>query len=275
MISELQQSDFHKCLRILNEEGQLEAKAIIAGVNPGRVFVDDTSIPKSGLIWLGNNDGFIFIGDENNEHFNKEINAFIDNVITPEAKKIGLQWFEGVGNHQRWNSQIESLFEHRKLGSWPQKVYMLHKEDYKPERELVLEQGYVVQKMDKALYENKNGLIKNIEFLHAKITEFWLSPEHFFNEGIGYCIIFNNEIVSVCFSGFVVDNIHCIDIETLEAHQGKKLAQLIAHHFVQDCLEHNRIPYWDCMEGNKPSVAVAENVGFCNTFNYKGYEFLF
>ncbi|WP_062049334.1 GNAT family N-acetyltransferase [Bacillus sp. JCM 19034] len=273
MISELKQSDFHKCTGIINEQGQLEAKAIITGVNPGRIFVDNTITPKSGLIWLGNNDGFIFIGDESNERFNKEINTFIDHVIKPEAKKVGLQWFEGVGNHHKWNNTIELLFKDRKLGSWLQRVYMLEKENYKPERESLLEEGYTVHKMTKSLYENNNSTIKNIEFLHSKVLEFWSSPERFFNEGIGYCIVSNNEIVSVCFSGFVFENIHCIDIETLEGHQGKKLAQTIAHSFVKECFENNMVPYWDCMEVNKPSIAVAGNLGFYHTFNYVGYEF--
>ncbi len=70
MISELKNNEFYKCRELLNEQGQLEAKAVIEGVNPGRVFVDDTNSPTSGLIWLGNNDGFIFIGDEKNEDFN-------------------------------------------------------------------------------------------------------------------------------------------------------------------------------------------------------------
>ncbi|WP_408057173.1 GNAT family N-acetyltransferase [Ureibacillus acetophenoni] len=40
-------------------------------------------------------------------------------------------------------------------------------------------------------------------------------------------------------------------------------------------LERGMFPYRDCMEGNKPSVAVAEKIGFKNVFNYVGYEFQF
>lgn len=179
MITELQQSDFHKCASILNEQGQIEAKAIIAGINPGRVFVDDVSTPTTGLIWLGNNDGFIFIGDENNEQFNQEINAFLDDVIAPEAKEVGLACFEGVGNHEEWNPMIESLLAQREVGSWLQRVYILQEEDYQPNLEPLLAQGYTIHKMDEVLYNNK--AMKNIEFLHAKIDEFWSSPQHFFN----------------------------------------------------------------------------------------------
>ncbi|AAP26991.1 MULTISPECIES: GNAT family N-acetyltransferase [Bacillus] len=274
MISELSKNDFYKCSSLINERGQLEVKAVIAGVNPGRIFVDNISSPNSGLIWLGNNDGFFFIGNAENEEFNKEMKHLINNVIKPEAKKVGLNCFEGIGNHSKWNKTIERIFQHRNLKSWNQRVYTLRKEDYENHHESKIEQGYTVLKMDKALYEN-NNTFKNIDFLQSKILEFWSSPDHFFNEGIGYCIVYDDLIVSVCFSGFVFENIHCIDIETIEEHQGKKLAQKITHSFVKDCLENNITPYWDCMELNKPSVAVVENVGFINVCNYVGYYFLF
>ncbi|HGH7174132.1 TPA: GNAT family N-acetyltransferase [Bacillus wiedmannii] len=275
MISELNKTDFYKCNSLVNEKGQLEVKAVIAGVNPGRIFVDNIYSPNSGLIWLGNNDGFFFIGSAENQKFNNEMNSFIDNVIEPEARKAGLNCFEAIGNHSKWNKAIEKIFQHRKLKSWNQRVYTLKREDYEDHYGPKIEEGYTVLKMSKALYENKGHVLKNIEFLQSKILEFWSAPDGFFNEGIGYCIVFDNMIVSVCFSGFVFENIHCIDIETIEGHQGRKLAQRIAHSFVKECLENNIIPYWDCMDLNKSSVAVVENVGFSNVFNYVGYYFPF
>ncbi|MBJ8105929.1 MULTISPECIES: GNAT family N-acetyltransferase [Bacillus cereus group] len=275
MISELNKNDFYKCTGLVNEKGQLEVKAVIAGVNPGRIFVDNIYSPNSGLIWLGNNDGFFFIGSAENEKFNKEINSFINNVIEPEARKVELNCFEGIGNHSKWNKTIEKIFQHRKLKSWNQRVYTIKKEDYEDKYEPKIELGYTVLKISKSLYENHENSLKNIEFLKSKILEFWSSPDEFFTEGIGYCITYDNMIISVCFSGFVFENIHCIDIETIEGHQGRKLAQKITHSFVRECLENNIIPYWDCMELNKPSVAVVENVGFANVFNYVGYYFPF
>ncbi|WP_338260131.1 GNAT family N-acetyltransferase, partial [Bacillus anthracis] len=116
-------------------------KAVIAGVNPGRIFVDNISSPNSGLIWLGNNDGFFFIGNAENEEFNKEMKHLINNVIKPEAKKVGLNCFEGIGNHSKWNKTIERIFQHRNLKSWNQRVYTLRKEDYENHHESKIEQG--------------------------------------------------------------------------------------------------------------------------------------
>lgn len=125
MISELKPSEFYKCKDLLYEYGQIEAKAIVEAVNPGRIFVDDIDSPKTGIIWLGNNDGFIFFGDERNDSFNSTINLYINEVIAPDAKKVGLTWFEGIGNHNKWNATIEVLFNKRELGSWNQRVYTL------------------------------------------------------------------------------------------------------------------------------------------------------
>ncbi|RHW32313.1 GNAT family N-acetyltransferase [Oceanobacillus profundus] len=273
MISELNKDEFYKCKYLLSDQGLLEARAVIEGINPGRVFVDDMETPTCGLIWLGNNDGFIFIGNEKNERFNKDLNQFIDTIIVPEANKVGLKWFEGIGNHNKWDTTIKDVFKNRKLGSWNQRVYMIDMDVYKYYDELSIATGYKLTKICKGIFENKDNSIKNIEFLRSNILESWSSSEMFFRNGIGYCMIYKNEVVSLCFSGFVAGNVHAVTIETIEEHRGKKLAQNIAKAFVNDCLDNNRIPSWDCTESNKPSIAVAENIGLKNVITYRGYEF--
>ncbi|GIN73106.1 acetyltransferase [Bacillus sp. J14TS2] len=274
MIKELDKTVFGRCKGLLNNKRQIEALAVIEGTNPGRVFVDDLTIPTSGMIWLGNNDGFFLIGNEENREFNNVLNHFIDDVIIPEAKKVGLDCFEGIGIHERWNKTIEHVFKGRKLESWMQKAYTLHANGNLNIREPVIDKRYETVRINQSFFENCSSM-KNIEFLNSKILESWSSISDFLNKGIGYCILYDNEIVSVCFSGFVAENIHSIYIETLVAHQGRKLAQKVARLFIQDCLEKNILPYWECMEENKASITIAESIGFKNTYNYKGYAFPF
>ncbi|WP_370632670.1 GNAT family N-acetyltransferase [Halobacillus sp. Nhm2S1] len=80
-----------------------------------------------------------------------------------------------------------------------------------------------------------------------------------------------NKFVSLCFSGFVAENVHGVDIETLEDHRGNKLGQIAAHRFVKECVRKGMIPYWDCEETNKPSNAIAENIGLEKSFEYMVY----
>lgn len=273
MIRELNETEFYKCEKLINEVGHLEVKAVIEGNNPGRIFVDHIDFPKTGLIWLGNNDGFFFIGDEENEAFNNHINEFIDKIIFPEAKKLRLNNFIAIGNHPRWEKTIEMVFEHRNMQKSNQNVYKLEKGHYKGKNEPLIKQDYSVLKINKELYENKNNPLENMGYLRSKISEFWSYPDDFFQKGIGYCISYQNRIVGLCFSGFVAENVHGIDIETLVEHQGNKLGQKAAHYVVQDCVSRGMIPYWDCEEVNKPSNKIAENIGLENYLHYLVYIF--
>lgn len=44
-------------------------------------------------------------------------------------------------------------------------------------------------------------------------------------------------MVSLCFSAFVVDKTHAIDIETLEEHKRRNYGAAVAQAFVQECLQ--------------------------------------
>lgn len=273
MIRELDKTEFYKCEKLINDVGHLEVKAVIEGSNPGRIFVDDIDSPKTGLIWLGNNDGFFFIGDEENEVFNNRINDFIDKVIIPEAKKLGVNNFISIGNHSGWEKTIERIFKHRGMQKTNQNVYKLEESHYMDTNEPELNQNYEVLKITNELLENKNNSLENIGFLRSKISEFWSSHEKFFQKGVGTCIVYQNKIVSLCFSGFVADNVHGIDIETIEDHQGNKLGQKAAHCVVKDCVSKGMIPYWDCEETNTPSNKIAKNIGLGNYLIYLVYIF--
>ncbi|MBX0358475.1 GNAT family N-acetyltransferase [Halobacillus sp. Nhm2S1] len=275
MIRELDKSEFYKCEKLINGEGHLEVKAVIEGNNPGRIFVDHIDSPKTGIIWLGNNDGFFFIGDEENEGFNNHINDFIDKVIFPEAQKLRLNNFIAIGNHPGWEKIIERVFKHRQMQKSNQKVYTMWENHYKDNNEPSISQDYTVLKIDNELIEDKNNSLENIGFLRSKISEFWSSPEDFYQKGIGYCIVYKNKVASLCFSGFVAEKVHGIDIETIEVHQGNKLGQKAAHCVLKDSLSKGMIPYWDCEEANKPSNIIAQNIGLENYFNYTVYIFPF
>jgi GNAT acetyltransferase len=268
MISELNKSDYYKCEKFLHEKSLLEAKAVIDGKHPGRLFVDDVNAPASGVVWLGSNNGFIFVGKEDNEGFNVEIKEFFNTVIKTDYEKVGYTVFEAIGYHSKWNETIIKVFRENAVG-YNQKVYELQKKHYRKDKDPVIEPGYEVMKVTKDTF---NAPYENIDFLQSKILGFWSSFDQFLNEGVGYIAVFDEQIVSICFSGVVAGDVHGIDIETLAHHQGKKLALKVAHSFVKDCLENQITPYWDCMESNKPSVSVAENIGFKNTFNYIWYK---
>ncbi len=272
MIYELNKSQFYRCNDIVKQSRNIEGKAIIAGINPGRIFVDDLNTPETAMIWQGNLDGFIFIGDSRNDSFNKEINNYINKVIKPQAEALGMEWFECISDNPNWYLTFEDeIFSDRKLSSWDQYVYSLTLHDFKSVKKPEIDQQYIVQKISPDILNDKK--LQNLGFLESKIKEFWDSQNDFFENGFGYCILHNNSIVSLCMTGFRYEEIHGIDIETVESHRGKNLAQCVAYSFVENYFVNGFTPYWDCMEVNYPSNAVAKRLGFKRKFEYKGYEF--
>ncbi|MFV8827904.1 GNAT family N-acetyltransferase [Alkalihalobacterium sp. APHAB7] len=273
MIYELKSEEFPKCQPLVIKGKHIEIQAIIAGNNPGRIFVDNRFDPTSGFVWFGNLDGFAFIGNVNNETFTREVDAFFNNEIIGEAKRLGLQWFEGFGHDPSWDSAIEKMFNKRNLEASKQRVYLMSRETYQVDREPQIEQTYLVEKLTAERLASE--VYQKSPFLQNKLLHFWRSEREFLEKGLGYCIVYEKEIVSVCFSGFVANQYHGIDIETVPHHQGNKLARKLAHRFVKDALVQNLVPYWDCMEVNAPSLSVAESVGFELQYQYTVYEFPF
>ena len=264
MIYELERSDFYRCKGLLSGEENVEVNAIIEGNNTGRVFVDNTTSPKSGLVLLGNNDGSFLIGDSTNNSFNSEWKNFI-----LEDKSLGMEYFEVAGIHPLWDETILTIFNEKPIQKWTQKVYKIKEESYVKEDCPKIEEYYQTEKLTKDILTS--GEITNSKEIRTTILESWRSIDDFLQLGVGYCAIYNNEIVSICFSNFVAANKQCIHIETNEAHRGKQLAKKLAHLFVQECFLQHSLPYWDCTTTNIASVAVAESVGFIEDFSYDVY----
>ena len=63
MITELNKLDFHKIRQLTDQCKNIEVRAIINGMNPGRVFADHPSEPTAAIIWIQGQRGFQIIGD--------------------------------------------------------------------------------------------------------------------------------------------------------------------------------------------------------------------
>ncbi|MFS0786692.1 GNAT family N-acetyltransferase [Shouchella sp. 1P09AA] len=270
MIHELQRNEFYKCYELIDKETLLEAAAVINGINSGRIFVDSLDCPATAIVWLGNNDGFLFIGKAENPTLVKELNEWIDQFLKKEVSQLGLTWFEAIATHESWYTFFENAFTHRKTESWHQEVYKIDQK----KTHFSLKKGYHLLPLDHSLF-NLPNVFQNVAEIEKKINECWDTTEAFCNQGIGYGIVYKNEIVSICYSGFVYKGAHNISIETKASHRGQGLAESCARAYVNECVSRNVLPYWDCMIENKPSIALARKLGCQKVQQYTGYTFPF
>lgn len=271
MIYELGKSQFKNISHLLvGNRCNLEIKAVTELNNPGWVFADDLQQPKTALVWSKGIEGFYFIGEDKNPGFNNYINDYIDIIIRPRVKQLGLDSFECSGVSLEWDNTIEKLFHKRKLEKSFQCVYKFKDfESYCLEKKL-LDSSYKVKRIDGKLLNSK---IHNKEFLLSEIVLFWNSVDDFLQKGIGFCVIDDKLVVSRAISGFVSGNIHEIGIETLKEYRRKGLAKKSAIEFLKYCKKNKFEPYWECMKRNIASASLAESIGFSKDFEYALYEF--
>jgi len=91
--------------------------------------------------------------------------------------------------------------------------------------------------------------------------------------GVGFCIVYNDKIVSSCVSSFVTKKAMESHIVTVDGYRKRGFAKLAVKEFIRFCDIKNYTPYWDCMEDNFGSRALAEGLGYSKKYDYKLYSF--
>lgn len=267
MIQELSKDKYHRVDNLISDNKFPEATSVIKKNNPGWVFVDNVDVPKTALIFCQGMGGFYLLGDYTNIQFKNELLSFIEEVGYPRLKSIGINWIEISGVLEEWNSVIEEVFANKKLGKDNQLVYKM-----KSEISVSKESIENIRQVDKNTF---NLEISNIDFLKNEIQQFWGSIENFLNKGICNYYLLENEIVSICYSGFVADNVHTIGIETLKKHRRKGYGYQLAKMFLKECKIKNIEPHWDCSEDNDGSKFMAEKLEFQKEYEYACYWYRF
>lgn len=265
MIKELKPNEFYRIRDLVEKQPFVEPRAIINQVNPGRVFVDDLKVPHTALVWLGDNDGFFFIGDEDNPYFNRHIQDYVTIYLSHELKKEGINYFEALAINSDWDQTIQSVFRARPLENWTSILHTINRDRLSPLPTLT--RGYDVIKLTSEWY--------NDSFVKRRLSETWPSFDRFDRYGIGYAVVQDHQVVSLCYSNYTDGHKHSVAVETLHNHKRRNLAKVAAYHYIQDCLEQGFEVHWDCLEHNESSVALAKSLGFERILHYKGYEFNF
>ncbi|SIQ04838.1 GNAT family N-acetyltransferase [Halanaerobium kushneri] len=272
MIFEIEKENFKSIYNILDDEiDNVEVKAVIEGNNPGWIFADSLKSPETAVIWSKGIQGFYFVGDHNNSKFNNYISDYIDNEIIPRAKKEKLDRFEFSGENKKWCHKLEEIFAERKLNKSKQLIYKLKYDQWKVHKKRRLNDKFSLKEINAELLNDKN--IENLNYITSEILRWWDSCDKYLEKTFGYCIIFNNKIVSYCICNFVYDNIHTIGIETLKDYRRKGLSQAAAEAFIEKCTSEKLDPHWECMESNIASRNLAEKLKFKLERVYRLYSY--
>ncbi|MFW9982840.1 MAG: GNAT family N-acetyltransferase, partial [Candidatus Thorarchaeota archaeon] len=102
------------------------------------------------------------------------------------------------------------------------------------------------------------------------IPTFFGSSEEFYKNGIGYCIKYNDEIVSMASTFTPYTDIFEIQVDTFDTkHRRKGLATAVSAAIMVHALEKNITPYWDA--ANEASIQLALKLGYTDPEPWEGY----
>ncbi|WP_063564106.1 GNAT family N-acetyltransferase [Paenibacillus sp. O199] len=278
MISELNKHEFYKVRHFADLNSNIEVKAVVTGLNPGRIYVDDASNITAALIWVKGQNGFQLIGDARSESFLNELEEFMKEHIEPELLRLNIHTVEVGVADESWEDVLHHMAANKELYSDIQHVFTLDSDQGMTEhlRHPGSHEGYASQnevvrllELDEALL--KAGKFNNLSFLKDKVSRFWDNMDEFLEHGFGYIAVQGEDIASVCFSAFISDQWHAIDIETIEAYKRRNYGARVARAFVEECRIKGIHPYWDCSPDNAGSIRLAEGVGMSLNFDYRVY----
>ena len=90
----------------------------------------------------------------------------------------------------------------------------------------------------------------------------WASFDEFKKNGVGFCLMDKESILSIVFSSFVGNGQVDIGIETPPKYRKQGFAKQLASTMISYCLNNNLEPTWGCVKENISSIKIATSLGF-------------
>lgn len=257
MIHELQLGDFSGIWPLVQEltEFNLIIKAVIKGVAPGRVLVDNIDEPRS--VYMDTPEGSFVAGYVGNPEFIASLRAKTPYLIDLRIHPDDWEPFIGeiirtkvVGKHLRGYY----TFHERRLPNWRSRIPASHK----------------LKRVDE---DTLGSNLRNIGQVTGRIDSNWCSIPKFLENGFGFCIIRGDSIISLCLSDCVIGDSCEIGVWTAPTYRGRGFATLVVAGTVEYCLSKGFMNIgWHCLDTNIGSKRVAEKVGFHRTKEYYAFS---
>lgn len=268
MIYTLDKSVFERTRPLFTQmDYQLTALAVIEGSCPGSIWVDSIAHPRTAF--MASPEGHFLVGHEGNPIFNEDLNTLIRHALL--RKDTDGQHVPGmvlVCHPEEWSRQFDVVL----AGHVPIPERRLH---YLFERSRVgwrnkLPIGFSIERLDQELLNQPGNRIP--EHVTQWMVHNWGSADSFLRQGLGFCVVQGDEIVSWCLTDCRSGNACEIGIRTRQEYRRQGLATLAVAAMVEECLCQGLTTIgWHCHETNLGSRGVAENTGFVKEREYMSY----
>ena len=224
------------------------AYSIIENRQGGKVYVDNEIDIKSAIFWHDCGYGLLAEGALSDDSATTVVNLF--NEKHPSSGK-GLV-LQVLGSDLK-NKIEQERKKDQSIRAGTRLIFRFNRSRFFEEF-FKTPVGFSILQIDGQLYQRIKGNV---------VPAFsWASPEEFINNGIGFCLMKEEEIRSVGFSCFIGNGQIDIGVETIPKYRKHGYAKIIASKLIKYCLDNNLEPIWGCSKENISSKKIAMLLGF-------------
>ncbi|MGD8626169.1 MAG: GNAT family N-acetyltransferase [Anaerolineae bacterium] len=269
MIYEIETDDFERARPLFREVAAFQpfCGAVLAGIYPGRVFVDDADRPRAGFLFR--EDGWCFLaGDPEAAAFNRALNEAIWSRQAVDEGLTRLLITSGPGERGR---QLAAILAPREPVPARRRHYV--------GRELAfdgrahLPEGAALEPMDETLLGRQDVQVPDQV---AETIQTWRSLAGPAFHDYGFVAIVDDRVASWATVDGVVEGFGDAGLFTLPRYRRRGLATAVSAATVAHGLARGmKAINWTCAADNVASIRVAEKLGFARQPDYTLYFMAF
>ena len=231
------------------------SQAVLSGMHPGKVWVDDSDHPRVGL--LTGPEGTYLAGDPDlPESFAelREIFPYHANLLVDPLD---------------WEPVLDQVWKSRAVRRHYRQHYVFRQAQAPAWRDQ-LPEGFRAVRVDADFLKRTH--LENFGQVEGWMED-WHSPEYFFEHGSGVCMVCGETIASWSLMDGAVGDRCEIGIMTDPKFRRRGLARLAVSALLEDCLARGyRQIGWHCLRSNAGSIATACRVGFVKERDYVAFS---
>jgi RimJ/RimL family protein N-acetyltransferase len=260
MLHELEKSEFHRVLPLF--QGYLQDPmmyAVIEGHVKGRVFADDTANPGAAFVWTGTECAYL-AGGEDSSRFKQALHQLVVQEIIPAAQAGGRDFLSLFSFPASYAHKLENLFSAQVPLRTPLSTFSFDEQRFHARHggcQKQLTGAFTLERIGAEELANPQNA-----HLSGEIAAYWGMIDSFLNEGIGYCVLDGENLVSWCYVQAYGHGAQTIDIWTASSHRRRGLGTLVAAAVIDSSLAEGYSPFWICDKANLGSRELAEWLGF-------------
>ena len=265
MLLELQEDSFDYVSELFSDLDRyyLVIRAVIEGSIPGRIWVDSVDNPSSAFLcdrWR-----FFLAGNPNNVEFNRDLTRLILDEIVPDAKARGYDRFSHHFNPESWKNRSDILLDRFSIkGCDVYYVFDTKKSSILRDITINIPDGFTLGRITKEILEQYDS--EHSQNLSKMISQYWGSSRNFFQNGFGFCLKSEEEMLSWCITDYIVGNRTELGVETNEEYRKRGFASIVAASTISGCLKRNVNHIgWQAWKSNIASAKTAEKLCFKKT----------